>query len=93
MTVGICTIEVFIPHAQSLKDKRQVVQSLVGRVRSRHNVSVAEVAHQDLWQRAGIAFAAVGSSRQPLERMFDGILREIEENVSGQIVHHEIDYV
>jgi uncharacterized protein YlxP (DUF503 family) len=93
VTVGICTIEMFIPHAQSLKDKRQVVRSLLDRVRGRHNVSVAEVAHQELWQRAGIAIAAVGSSQRPLGAMFDGILREIEENVPGQIVRHEIEYV
>lgn len=93
MTVGICTFEIIIDHAQSLKEKRKVVHSLVSRVRSRHNVSVAEVAHQDLWQRAGIAIAAVSSARKPLSTMFDGILRDLESVIPAQIVNSSIEYI
>lgn len=93
MIVGLCTLELFIPDAHSLKEKRKVVQSLITRVRGRHNVSVSEVEHQDLWQRAGIAIAAVGTSRRHLESMFDGILREIESTVPAQIVAHDVDFL
>lgn len=93
MIVGICTIELHIPDAQSLKEKRQVLRSLLSRARNRHNVSIAEVAHQDLWQRAGIAIAAVGSSKRAMSAMFDGILKDIELTTPGEIVGHEVDYV
>ena len=92
MIVGICTVELYIPYAHSLKDKRQVLRSLLERMR-RHNVSVAEVAHQDLWQRAGIAIAAVGSSQKPLDAMFQGILGEIESTLPGHIVQHDVDFI
>ncbi len=61
----------------SLKDKRSVLQSLKAELRRRLNVSVAEVEHQELWQRAGLACAAVGSERRVVEetlRDADGII-------------------
>ena len=90
--VGICTFELFIPHAHSLKEKRKVVKSLIDRVRSRHNVSIAEVEHHDLWQRAGIGITAVGTSRRHMEAMFEGILRDIDEGVPAEIVARDIQF-
>jgi uncharacterized protein YlxP (DUF503 family) len=49
--VGLCTVELFIPESQSLKDKRQVLLSLKDRLREKFNLSVAEVDGQDLWQK------------------------------------------
>jgi len=91
--VGLCAFELFIPHAHSLKEKRKIVKSLIARARSRHNVSASEVEHQDLWQRAGIAIVAVGTSKQQIESMFDGIMREIEMTVPAQIVAHDVDFL
>jgi uncharacterized protein YlxP (DUF503 family) len=93
VTVGICTFELVIPGARSLKEKRQALRGLIDRLRHRHNVSVAEVAHQDLWQRAGVAVAAVSSSQKTIDRMFEGILREIELSFPGQVTRHEVEYV
>ena len=53
--VGLCTVELFIPDSQSLKDKRQVLLSLKDRLREKFNLSVAEVDGQDLWQKACVA--------------------------------------
>jgi len=91
--VGLCTLEIFIPHAHSLKEKRKVVRSLIDRERGRHNVSVSEVEHQDLWQRAGIAMAAVGTSRRHLEAMFEEILRDIETTVAAEVVAHDVEFL
>ncbi len=65
--VNLLTIELVIPHAQSLKDKRSAVRGLRDRIRSRFNASVAEVGYQDKWQRATLAVALVGSDRRQLE--------------------------
>ncbi len=56
-------IEVTLPGAESLKDKRAVIRALKDRLRSRFNVSVAEVDHQELWQRATLGVAAIGPDR------------------------------
>ena len=65
--VSLLTIEVMIPWAQSLKDKRSAVRGLKDRLRSRFNASIAEVAYQDKWQRAIIAVCFVGNDRRRLE--------------------------
>lgn len=80
------TLQIHLHAAESLKDKRRVIKSLMGRARARHNVAVAEVAHQDLLQRSEIAFLGVASGRDPLERMFDQILEEAERTVPGDVI-------
>ena len=92
MVVGICTLAIHLPLSRSLKDKRQVLKSLKDRLR-RHNVSVAEVDGQEVWQRAVLGIAAVAGSRPPLERLFESILAEVESSIPGDILQHEIDYV
>jgi len=49
MPIGLLTLEIHIPDARSLKDKRQVIRSLKDRLRANFNVAVAELDHQDLW--------------------------------------------
>jgi len=65
--ITLLTIELIIPHAQSLKDKRREVRGLKDRIRSKFNASVAEVGYQNKWQRAVLAFCLVGSDRRQLE--------------------------
>ena len=70
MFVGIVRIELHLPGSSSLKDKRSVIRSLKDRIRERVQASVAEVDHQDLWQRAALGVAVVsGESRQVDERL------------------------
>ena len=68
------TWDLHLEGCHSLKDKRSILQSLKADLRRRLNVSVAEVEHQELWQRAGLACAAVGSDRRVVEE----ILREAD---------------
>ena len=79
MVIGLLEVELHLPEAQSLKDKRQPLRSILARVRQNHNVSIAEVAHQDEWQRAGLAVVGVNTERVHMERTLDEIRREIEE--------------
>lgn len=64
--VTLLTIELMIPHAQSLKDKRHEVRGLKDRIRSKFNASVAEVGYQNKWQRASMAVCLVGSNKRQL---------------------------
>ncbi len=63
MVVGMLCLELHVPDAQSLKDKRSVVKSLKEQMRGKFNVSVAEVEPNDTWQRATLGVAAVGGDR------------------------------
>ena len=64
--ISLLTIELQIPHAQSLKDKRQQLRSLKERISHRFNSSVAEIGYQDKWQRALLAVCQVGNDKQKL---------------------------
>lgn len=61
MTIVACRIKMHLPLCRSLKAKRQVIRSIVGRVRSQFDVAVAEVGDQDLWQLSEIGVACVTS--------------------------------
>lgn len=93
MVVGVCTIEIHLPFSQSLKDKRRVLKSLKDRLRGRHNISLAEVDGQDLWQRSVLCIAAVSDKRPPLESLFHVILSEVEARIPGEIIGQDIQYL
>lgn len=68
MVIGLVEASISIPDARSLKDKRSVIRSLKERATNRMNVSVAEVGHQDLWQRAELAFVTVAAEKNVVEK-------------------------
>jgi uncharacterized protein YlxP (DUF503 family) len=77
MFIGIGRFELFIPAARSLKDKRQVLRSITSTVQHRFNVSIAEVDHQNLWQRAAIGVSCVAESMGHCRK----VLQEVEKAV------------
>ena len=77
MLVALERFDLRIRESHSLKQKRHVVKTLINGIRSTFNVSVAEVDHQDLWQRTAIAVAVVGSQEYHLRK----VLHEIEQYV------------
>jgi uncharacterized protein YlxP (DUF503 family) len=74
MPVAQLTLEIRIEHAQSLKDRRQVVRSLKDQLRQGFNVSVAELDEAVVWQSATLAVAAISRSRDYLQ----GLMEEVE---------------
>ena len=83
--ISLLTIELMIPWAQSLKDKRSAVRGLKDRLRSRFNASVAEVACQDKWQRAVIAVCILNTDRRQLESDMAKVRQLCEEARDLQI--------
>lgn len=78
MVVGVCTVTLVLHDSHSLKDKRQVLKSVIEKVRNRFNVSVAETGSNDLWQRAEIGIAAVGNDKAFVNSVLDRALNFIE---------------
>jgi uncharacterized protein YlxP (DUF503 family) len=76
--VGLCTMELQIPSSLSLKDKRQVLQGFIARIRNEFNVSVAEVDHQDSWQLATVAVAAVSNDEAYLHGLLEHVVHKVE---------------
>ena len=61
MVIALLHVELHIPHAQSLKEKRMVLRRIKDRLQ-KFNVAVAEVEHHDLWQRAGLGIVAISTT-------------------------------
>ncbi|WP_457786376.1 DUF503 domain-containing protein [Geobacillus sp. Geo 8.1] len=76
--IGFAACECIIYNARSLKDKRAVLQRVMTRIRQKYNVSVAEIDHQDTWQRATIGLVAITSSRRATERELERALALID---------------
>ena len=77
--VALLTFELRIEHAQSLKDKRQVVRSLKDRLRDKFNVSVAEIDGLDSWQNSVVAVVTVANDRTYAEQ----VLQAAESHAAG----------
>ena len=71
--VGTLCLRIRVEHSRSLKDKRRVLRSLKDRLRRRHNVAIAEVAHQHSWQDAVVVAAAVAGSARGVRRVLDSV--------------------
>ena len=67
--VGLLTVDLYIAEANTLKDKRQVLQSLLTRLQNRLNVAVAEVGNNDIHRRAQIALTTVSNSQAQVQRV------------------------
>lgn len=77
--VALLRIGLFFPDAGSLKAKRKELQSVKALLHDRHGLTVAEVDHQDLWQRATLAAALTGGSPGRLDDAVDRIGRWLDE--------------
>lgn len=93
MPVGVMTLEIRIPYAHSLKEKRAVLRKLRDRLRSRFNLAVAELDHQETWQRATLGVVSISSSRRNLEQVLESALRESEKILGRELEDHFIDYI
>jgi uncharacterized protein YlxP (DUF503 family) len=83
---GIQTWHLHLEGCQSLKDKRSIVQSLKARLRRELNCSVAETGEQDLWQRAELSCAVVGSDRTSVEETLRAADRLVERVDGARII-------
>jgi hypothetical protein len=92
MIVGLLSIELHLPGAQSLKDKRMVLRGVKDRLR-KFNVAVAEVAHHDLWQRAGLGIVTIATTSAHADRELAAVADEIERLEPGLIARREVEFL
>ena len=74
MIVGVMTAQLSLHGITSLKGKRGIIKSLIGRLKSRFNISVAEVEHQDSKTIAVIGIATVSNDSRFIDQQFDAIV-------------------
>ena len=93
MVVGTCRLELRIPHAASLKEKRQVLRSIKDRVQNRFNVSIAEVGYLEEWQRATLAVACVSNEAKVVDEVLSKVVDCVEGHGSALLLDYAIDLV
>lgn len=95
MFIGVARFEIFIPASRSLKDKRQVLRSVTSHVQHRFNVSIAEVDHQDLWQRAAFGVSCVAGSALQCRKVMQEVEKAIARSAldAAEIVDRSLDVV
>ena len=89
--VALGTIELHLPDVDSLKGKRHILKGLKERVRARFEVSVAEVDHHDLWQRATLALACVSHDSRHANEVVSKAMDFIEEHVEGRVIDTSVE--
>jgi len=93
MIVGTLRVVLAVPGSNTLKDKRQVVKSILDTARNRLNVSAAEIDHLEAHRRAGLGFACVSNDKAVASRVLDRILGMIDSNPLCEVVEMELDFV
>ena len=93
MVVGILSVTIDIPGADSLKDKRQVLKSLLEHLRQKFGVSAAEVAENDSWRRAVLGVACVSNDVKSANRVLDKAADYVESNPEVSVVSIELEFV
>lgn len=93
MFIGCLQVELIIPDSTSLKEKRMVLKSIKQRLQNKFNVSVAEIDHQDLWQRATLGIAMVSNQNNHARQAMDRILNFIDDQDHAQVIDHQIEII
>lgn len=80
MNVGVARVSLHIPENSDLKGKRQVVRSIIGRVRSRFDVAVAEVDDNDSWRTATIGICCISNDKRHSNEVLSKVVAFIEKS-------------
>jgi len=91
MVVGMGTLDLYLPEVHGLKEKRSVVRRVVERTRNRFPVSVAEVDHLDVHQKATIGFAVVTNDARVADSMLNRVVDFIEDLHLAQVTRADLE--
>jgi uncharacterized protein YlxP (DUF503 family) len=90
--VGVVRLELHIAHSQSLKEKRAVVKSIIRQLRNKFNVSAAETAFLEQWQRTELVIAAVANEMAFLQKELNAVVRMVEVAPGVELIAVDTKY-
>ena len=86
-----CEIDLRIPMAQSLKDKRSIIKSLQEKLRNKFNIAISELGNNDLWKRTKLGVVTVSNDIKHSDRVFQKVIDFIEEFYQVQVINYDIE--
>lgn len=93
MIVGTCQIELIIYEADSLKEKRHVIKSIIERIKARFNISIAEIEYHELWNRSMIGMAVVSNNKALCESSLTKAINFIDNDERVEIINHYTEVI
>lgn len=91
MIVGTCSLKLAIYESNSLKDKRHIIKSIIGKIQSRFNVSIAEVDLNDSWKTSIIGFACVTNDTNHANKIVSNVIKFIDGDSRVEIIDYNIE--
>ncbi len=91
MTLGLCRLVLYLPESGSLKDKRRILESLRQRVRAKYNVSVSEVGHNELWQKAEVGVAMVANESRFVNRVLSNVVEMVQRDHRVELIDYSLE--
>lgn len=93
MVVGVCKLKLSASWVHSLKEKRMVVRSILGKVRSKFQISIAEVDALDIHQTIILGLSVISNDGKIVDAMLEQIIHYIEENTEAELLDVEIEII
>lgn len=93
MVIGICQLVLYLPDSASLKNKRSVIQSLTVRIRNKFNVSISEVAENELWQKAVLAVAIVSNDSRYANKVLSKIIDLVQTDLGVELIDYSVEMI
>ena len=93
MVVGVLQLELLLPENHSLKGKRSVLRTIKARVQNKFNVSIAECADHDLWQRATLGVSQVGTDQPHVDSCLRNVVRFIEDLQLADVGEERLEFL
>ena len=86
MYVGALRMELYMPQCRNLKEKRQVIKSIIDRTRNRFNVAVAEIDKHDLWQVCSLGISCVSNSEYAVRETLSHVDRSVRAMGKAEVL-------
>ncbi len=91
-TLGLCTLELYIPQSHSLKEKRQVLRSIKSKVKNRFNVVIAEVDALNRWQYAVLGVTTLSNDQTMVNSILDRVFTQIASCPEAEVLEHRLEF-
>ena len=91
MTIGIITVELYLPGINSLKGKRSILNSIKTKIRKQFNVAISEIDYLDKWQRSLLGIVGVSNNSKFIESLLKKVIGNIQKKRGVDIIDYTLE--